>query len=609
MVQHTTRRALAALALLVASSLGIAQTTYDPMTGMPRTASPTSSTGAAVAPASTTGVTGATGTTTPTTPTGTAATGTTMQPSTSSSLTTPTSVAQPIGAPQTPQYILPFPPTPVLGGKPIMFGSQMFSGRFGAVTFSGFNPNYQVAVGDQVLTRLWGAVAYEATQVVDAQGNIFIPNVGPVKVIGVRNGDLNQSVENAVKRVFRANVGVYATLAAAQPVKVYVTGFVRAPGLYGGLSSDSVLYYLDKAGGIDPDRGSYMAVDVLRGGKLRSRIDLYKFLMSGEIETLQLQDGDTIVVPARRNTVVVSGEALNPYQFELPASQIKASDLMALANPKPNATHISIVREIGQERRSEYHPLGSAGDVVIQAGDLVTLMADKFPATILVRVDGAQQGERTLVMPYGARLKDVITRLNPAPQANMDALQLFRLSVAARQKETLEITLNGLQTAALTGRSATSEEAALRKTESELILQFIDRARLIVPKGQVVLTGKLAAAETLMEDGDVVRIPERSNLVAVSGEVQFPNSLVYNPNSDVDAYVSLVGGYTQRADRDKLMLLRPDGSLVDGDKNKPQPGDEILVMPKVETKYIEVARGITSILYQMAIAAGVLTGL
>ncbi|HSI56526.1 MAG TPA: polysaccharide biosynthesis/export family protein [Ideonella sp.] len=602
MVQHTTRRALAALALLVASSLGIAQTTYDPMTGMPRTASPTSPTGA---PTTTTT------TATPTTAsTATTTTGTAVAPaSTTGSLTAQPGVAQPVGVPPTTQYLLPFPPTPVLGGKPIMFGSQMFSGRFGAVTFNGFNPNYQVAIGDQVLTRLWGAVAYEAVQTVDAQGNIFIPNVGPVKVLGVRNGDLNQAVETSVKRVYRANVGVYATLAAAQPVKVYVTGFVRAPGLYGGLSSDSVLYYLDKAGGIDPDRGSYLAVDVLRGGKMRARIDLYKFLMQGEIDTLQLQDGDTIVVPARRNTVVVSGEALNPYQFELPQSQIKATELMALASPKPNATHLSIVREIGPERRSEYHPLASAGDVVIQAGDLVTLMADKFPATILVRVDGAQQGERTLVMPYGSRLKDVIPRLNPAPHANMDALQLFRLSVAARQKETLEITLNGLQTAALTGRSATSEEAALRKTESEMILQFIDRARGIVPKGQVVLTGKAAAGETLMEDGDVVRIPERSNLVAVSGEVQFPNSLVFNPNSNTDAYVSLVGGYTQRADRDKVMLLRPDGSLISGDDNKPQPGDEILVMPKVETKYIEVARGITSILYQMAVAAGVLTGL
>ena len=135
-------------------------------------------------------------------------------------------------------------------------------------------------------------------------------------MLGVRNADLNAQVETQVKRTFRASVGVYATLEAAQPVKVYVTGFVRAPGLYGGLSSDSVLYYLDRAGGIDPDRGSYLQVDVLRGGKPRARVDLYRFLLDGQIEPLQLQDGDTIVVAPRKHTVQVGGEVLNPYVFE-----------------------------------------------------------------------------------------------------------------------------------------------------------------------------------------------------------------------------------------------------------------------------------------------------
>jgi protein involved in polysaccharide export with SLBB domain len=249
--------------------------------------------------------------------------------STTSTVPTASTVAPPqqpvpVGTPAVapPPVVAPLPVTPTATGRPVMFGSQMFSGRFGAVTFSGFNPDYQLAIGDRVLTRLWGAIIYEATQPVDAQGNIFIPNVGPVKVVGVRNGDLNQLVDNAVKKVFRANVGVYATLEAAQPVKVYVTGFVRAPGLYGGLSSDSVLYYLDRAGGIDPERGSYLAVDIMRNGKLRASIDLYKFLLKGQIEALQLQDGDTIVIPPRRHAVIVTGEVLNP----LPVRAVQAAD-------------------------------------------------------------------------------------------------------------------------------------------------------------------------------------------------------------------------------------------------------------------------------------------
>jgi protein involved in polysaccharide export with SLBB domain len=344
----------------------------------------------------------------------------------------------------------------------------------------------------------------------------------------------------------------------------------------------------------------------MRNNKLRARIDLYQFLLKGQIEAIQFQDGDTIVVPPRQHSVVVSGEVLNPYQFELNKPQITAAELLKLAQPNPNATHISIARSIGAERRSEYHPIEKAAEVTIQAGDIVGVTADKYPATILVRIDGAHLGERSFVMPYGARLKDVVARLKPAPQANPDALQLYRLSVAAKQKESLDQTLRGLEVAALTARSSTMEEATLRKTEADLILQFVERARAIVPKGQVVLADKNSAGETVMEDGDVVRLPERSNLVAVSGEVTFANTLVYSPNFGIDEYVDLVGGYTQRSDRSKVLILHPDGSIaLNG--GKPAPGDEIIVFPKVETKWVEVARGITSILYQLAISAKVLT--
>lgn len=72
----------------------------------------------------------------------------------------------------------------------------------------------------------------------DAQGNVFIPKVGPVEVQGVKNQDLNGFISDAVKKVFLKNVGVYASLGGAEPVKVFVTGFVRKAGLFQGHSSD-----------------------------------------------------------------------------------------------------------------------------------------------------------------------------------------------------------------------------------------------------------------------------------------------------------------------------------------------------------------------------------
>ncbi len=527
-----------------------------------------------------------------------------LRPATASSR--PTNVA-PAAQPQAPG---PLPADPARAARPLVFGSQMFSGRFASEAFSGFNPDYQLAVGDRVHLRMWGAFNHEGTQVVDAQGNLFVPSLGPVRVLGVRNGELNERVEAQVKRTFRANVGVYATLEAAQPVKIYVTGFVKAPGLYPGLSSDSVLYYLDRAGGIDPDRGSYLGVDLLRGGKSKARINLYDFLLNGQITPMQLQDGDTIVVPPRRHTVQVSGEVLNPYIFELDSARTGADMLLAMARPRPAATHLSITRRTGPQRRSEYHPIADAAKIQIEDGDEVTVTADKYPGTILVRVEGANLSERTLVLPYGARLKDALDRLRPAPQANVNGLQLFRQSVAERQKALMETALRNLETYALTARSATSEESALRQREGQQILEFVQRARLIQPRGQVILAQAGGAGDTLLEDGDTLRIPEASNLVMVSGEVLFPNALVFDPQADLEAYVRQAGGYTQGADEAKVVVLRQDGSVVaDARSTKLQAGDEILVLPRIQSKNVEIARGITQIVYQIAVAARIALGL
>lgn len=504
---------------------------------------------------------------------------------------------------------LPLPPDPNKAETPVMFGSQIFSGRFGDETFNGFNGDYVIASGDRIALRMWGAFTYETVTVVDPQGNVFIPNVGPVSVRGVRNADLNRSVATQVKRTFRANVGVYASLDAAQPVRVYVTGFVRAPGMYGGLSSDSVLHYLDKAGGIDPDRGSYLVIRVLRGGKPRATIDLYRFLLEGQLEAIQLQDGDTLVAAPRQHTVQVAGEVLNPYIFEFPTAEVDADELLRLARPKPSATHLSIVRRVGPERRSEYYPLSAAAQVRLQDGDEVTLTSDKYPGTILVRIEGAHLGERSLVLPYGSHLKDALARLKPAPQAQPEAIQLFRKSVAARQKELLQASLRSLETYALTARSATSEEAALRSRESEQILDFVERARQVEPRGQVVLARGGNADETLLEDGDVIVVPEQSNVVMVGGEVLLPNAVIYDSQSSVEDYVARAGGYTQGADEARVILVRQDGSIDDARKASLQPGDQVLVLPKIETKNIEVTRGITQILFQIGVAVRAFTGL
>ena len=52
-----------------------------------------------------------------------------------------------------------------------------------------------------------------------------------------------------------------------------------------------------------------------------------------------------------------------------------------------------------------------------------------------------------------------------------------------------------------------------------------------------------------------------------------------------------------------------DGTFVDNIRERPRPGDEIMVLPVIGSKNIEVTRGISTILYQLAIAAKVVLDL
>lgn len=486
-----------------------------------------------------------------------------------------------------------------------MFGAQLFKGAFASSAGSTFNQSYVINPGDNINLRLWGAYQFAGSLTVDPQGNIFVANVGPVKVAGTTNGNLQNLIERSVRRVYVSNVGVYAALEQAQPVKVLVTGFVNQPGAYGGVANDTVLAYLDRAGGVDPERGSYVDIQIQRNGQMIQYVNLYDFLLAGQIQPFSFKDGDVIVVAPRKHTFSVSGEVFNPYDFEFNVDQLTVSQALSVAKPKPGATHVSISRRQGAEYRSEYYPIAEAQNVTLQDGDVLAVTADRYAGTIQVRIEGAHNGTRALVLPYGAKLSEVLKQLQPNQLAQVQNLQLFRPSVAKRQKEMLNVALDKLEEATYSVRSATKEEASLRLQDAQLVKQFVEKARQVEPKGQVVLNPN-SFSNVILEQGDVLNIPEKTSVIMVHGEVMFPNAVEWQKGMSARDYIDQVGGFTQKSNKSKVIVVHQNGEseLVKSSYQLVQ-GDEIMVLPKVSSKGVEVARGLTTILYQIAIAAKV----
>lgn len=493
--------------------------------------------------------------------------------------------------------------------RPKIFGEQLFRGAFSTTSGSTFNDSYVINPGDNVQVRMWGAYQYAATMTVDPQGNIFLPNVGPVRIAGIQNGQLQSVVQNAIGRIYRSNVGVYASLEQAQPVKVFVTGFVNQPGYYRGLAADSVLSYLDRAGGVDPERGSYIDIQIRRNGQVVQQVNLYDFLIAGRLQPFAFRDGDVITVAPQKQTFSITGRVQNPFIFEYNVPNLTVADVLSVANPLADATNISITRASGRTQTAEYYPLSEADRISVNNGDALVVTSDRYAGTIAVQVTGAHKGNGVVILPHGARLKDVIAQLEPSSLANVQNLSIYRKSVAEQQKQAINQALDRLEAMALSTQSVTREEAQLRAEDAKLVEQFIAKARRIEPAGRIVVVPN-SWQDTILQQGDIIHIPEQTSVITVNGQVRAQGALTFEPSLTVADYIAKSGGMDENADPNNILVMQQNGETkVVNTAYRVQQGDEIMVLPKVKTRRIEIARGISQIFYQLAVAASVIVAL
>ncbi|EAL3133816.1 polysaccharide export protein [Campylobacter coli] len=492
-----------------------------------------------------------------------------------------------------------------------VFGAELFNGNFKNYTQRVYNPDYKIAVGDQISLKIWGAVEFEQILVVDSQGNIFIPKVGAVNLLGVKNSALVSVIKAQVNKIYKNNVFVYADMNAYQNVSVFVTGSVNAPGLYQGLSSDSVIQYLDKAGGINLEYGSFRDIQILRNNAVIKKIDLYDFLLKGQMDLFPFRSGDVVLVGNVQSYVFVNGDVQRPFRFEL-ANDIKTLfDLARVAGAKPIVTN-AILRSYGNDHKLEVSAYNKMqfSKVLLKTGDEVQFNPEYISQNISITVNGEHSGLKTLVVRKGTTLKDVSRLIVANGQSDMNTLQVFRKSVAKTQKDLINAQLKELETLALTSPSVTSQGAAIKAEQAKLILEFIQRAKELEPKGQIVIDKPKSYGEVILEEGDTINVPSKNNLIIVQGEVTLPGAFVYNKGEDLKYYINLAGGYGERADTSKVLVIRNNGKAqrYSGSVDM-MPGDSVLVLPKVESENLQIFSMLTQILYQIAVATNVVLNL
>lgn len=486
------------------------------------------------------------------------------------------------------------------------FGANLFEGGFRGTMADGLTPGYTIKPGDQVTLRAWGAVEIDRVLTVDAQGNVFIPSIGPLAVQGMNSGQLDGAVRQAIRGVYPDGVEVYTNLQGVQPVGVFVTGYVENPGRYAGTPSDSLLYFLDQAGGIDNALGSYRQILVVRDGRTVETVDLYAFLLRGEIARPQFRDGDTIVVQERGPAIAVVGDVHREYRYELSGALLTGAEIVNLARLKSGVSHVLVRGTRDDGPFANYFPLSAFNEQVVRSGDEVTFSADERSETIVVQLEGSYYGPSRFALPRNARLSELLDAV-PVPEGMtaVESISLRRESVAAQQRQALEDSLRRLETTYLGAPTRTDEESRTRAREAELIQKFVERARGLEPSGRLVVAHNDVISDIRLQDGDVITIPEISDSILISGEIVVPQAVVYKPGVSARDYIEGAGGFTQRADDDYILVVRQNGAVMNAKDVSLRPGDEILVMPKVPSNNLQLVSSVSQILFQIAVATRV----
>ena len=493
---------------------------------------------------------------------------------------------------------------------PQMYGSWLFEGGFSEASFSGLNPAYKISQGDLLLVQIWGGLDFQAELKVDAQGNVFIPKVGPVRLAGVTNAELNRVLLNAVKRVYKSNVNTYVTLQSTQKVKVFLAGLVSKPGLYEGQSADSLLKFIDQAGGIRESLGGYRQIELKRNLEVIAQFDLYQFISHGNLPLIQLLEGDVIFVGASKGEVSIEGDVSFSGRYEISANNSDLSEILAAVSPTSRATHVTIIEASGLEVNAKQISIAKAAGQTIKAGARIKISSQQRPSSISVEVLGEHDSAREMILPVGASLKDVLESINFTRRSNQSGIQLYRASVAAEQKEMLAASLSLLERNVLTTPSSTNEAALLRKVEAEGVLSWISRARQVEPRGQIILTEGFDPSAVLLRQGDRIVIPSVNSIVQVHGDVTFPAAIVFKHKQSVMSYLNQAGGVSGRIKNKMIFIKKPNGSFLSlkGSvkyRGAVEPGDEIFVLSKPEVKSLQLTKDISQVLYQIAIAAAV----
>jgi protein involved in polysaccharide export with SLBB domain len=279
-----------------------------------------------------------------------------------------------------------------------------------------------------------------------------------------------------------------------------------------------------------------------------------------------------------------------------------------------------------------------AHDLALQPGDVVTVFGvDDLPVpkasrSQYVKVTGEVRAPGVYELKPGETLPQLIERAAGGftREAYVYGTSFLRESARIQQQNNLDAAVRRLENQLIsqsnTAMQNQSDARAGQALQAQLAAQrqVVERLRGLKATGRValdLLPQERRLPALMLEDGDAISVPSRSDFVAVFGAVLSENNFLYKPNLTLGDYLER-SGPSREADLDSVFLIRADGSvLANPARNSTfgwgqrsflklplNPGDSVFVPELADrrsayTQFVDGAKDWTQLLFQLGLGA------
>ena len=386
--------------------------------------------------------------------------------------------------------------------------------------------------------------------------------------------------------------------------RVEIKGAVYRPGFYAmGKDISTVRDLIQKADGLLDDAFTNRAV--LHRENPDKTLEVIsvntKGILNGTEPDILLQKNDILFIPSiydleAKGTLEIVGEVFSPGVFPY-AANTKLEDLIIMAGGLTEAAstvRVDVTRRLNDAKSTKktkdisktfsfsvkdgFVVEGEPGFILEPYDQVFVRRSPGYSQKINVTINGEVEFEGNYALNVrNERLSDVIKQAGGLTEfAYLEGARLERQLTYEEYLQAKELMAMITSNNKIEGNDS-------------IVVPEVTRTYPVGIDLVEIMKNPHSEIDPVLQDGDVVIIPQLMTTVSVSGSVRKPNTVVYNPTMKLKDYISEAGGYAERARKSGTFILYPNGHIKELGKSASAKdiigGSKIIVPQKAKSQW------------------------